>query len=370
MTAPRLPVVPKPRPGLRFRRSVGLAAATLLLTTGWGAAALLPSATAAPPVGSPTASTYRGELLTSRTGQVFSPSAVGNPVNDGGLVAGSTRVDGVDRAAVLSLRSRVLTVLGAFPGVPTRAKDINVWGEVAGETTGTNGARLAFVWATTTGRVTELVPPRPATASWTTAINDRGVVVGGLGTTTRAYGLVWNTSTGRSSTLDMDEAVGVDSRGRVIGIRVERTGPPRNRALLWSPGTGRMNVLRPLPGDDSVAPTDLNDSGMIVGHSYSLERDDFVTRPVVWASRHAVPCSLSPAVGNGYAGAVNDRGQVAGVEVSYAGGTHRSVLWKGCGPAGVTLPWPDDSYAIPTGINKRGEVVGSAEDRGVGWASA
>jgi uncharacterized membrane protein len=350
--------MPVPRPfSSAARRLVGLVTAALLVSVG-----LAPAAHSAPPSGS-RAPAYAATELTTTTGQTFLPSPVGNPVNERGVVAGSTTVDGIQRAAVFQLRTRTMRVLKAYRGRATWASDVNRTGQVAGQVADGSGTR-AFVWTTGTGAVLTL-PAAGFASSSTRAINDRGVVVGKVGTTTGDRASVWDLRTGRRVLLAMDEAVGVNEQGLVVGIRYGLGDG--NLALVWTPSTRRLQTLRPLTGDDSAEPSDINDAGRVVGISYSLERDDLVTAPVLWRSRTARPCALSAVQGNGFARALDDRGRVVGSEVSYSLRTHRAVLWTGCGGTGTTLAAPADSYALPTGINDLGQVVGRTGDRGYRW---
>ncbi|SDS60883.1 hypothetical protein SAMN04488543_2049 [Friedmanniella luteola] len=350
MTAPRSSTA---------RGVLGVVAAALI------AGASAPAAQAAPTT-APPAPAYVARDLTAASGQAFVPSTVGNPVNEKGLVAGSTTVGGTARAAVFDLTARTIRVLAAYPGQPTRATDVNLAGEVVG-VVGASGAGRAFAWRTSTGAVTLLAAPG-ATSSTARAINDRGVAVGAIVTSAGSRATVWNIRSGNRFTLAMDAAVGINENGAVVGYRYGLG--TANQALVWTPATLRVDALRPLAGDDSAEPDDVNDRGVVVGRSYSLERDDLVTRPVLWSSRTATPCSLTTATGNSDANALNNRGQVVGTEVSYAARTVRGVVWAGCGQPVRVLPVPAGATALPSGLDDGGRVVGSTATRGVVWTPA
>ena len=338
------------------RRLVGAATTALL-----AGAVLVPAAHAAPTTAATTA--YSARSLTTGSGQVFVPSTVGNPVSERGLVAGSTTVSGVRRAAVFDLAARTVRLLPDNAGQPSRAHDVNLAGEVVGQVR-VDGAERAFVWTTSTGAVRTL-SATGARSSTANAVNDRGVAVGAVVTATASRGTVWNVRSGNQFSLAMDVAVGINENGAVVGTRYGNGAG--NTGLVWTPATLRADPLRPLAGDDSAEPADINESGVVVGRSYSLQRDDLVTRPVLWSSRTAAPCSLSTVVGNGSATAVDDRGRVVGDEVSYVHRTSRPVVWSGCAGAVSTLPSTPGSYPFPSGVDSRGRVVGAAGTGGVVW---
>lgn len=315
--------------------------------------------TLAPPVAqaAPAPTAYDVRQLTSRTGQPFTVSGRGNPVNDRGLVAGSTTVDGRSRAAVFNLATRTIRVLTAFRGRDTAAADVNRSGEVTGEVRYPGQTTKALYWSTRTGQAWTLSGPG-GTQSQGVAINDRGVVAGTVGDPVSSRGALWHTRTGRRVLLPLDRVAGINRAGAVVGYRVEEIGEITHvRPVVWRPGGAKETTLQALPGDDSAMPSDISDTGIVVGESHSLVRDDNVTRPVMWRARRVAPCRLPSAAGSGSANAVNDGGLVVGVKVLSP--TEESpVVWNGCADPGVLLSSDRRSFTVATGINDRGQVVG------------
>ena len=338
-------------------RLAALAVLAVLMGVG-----LVPGAEAAAP------RPFVAQPLVARSGAAFVPAGGANPINARGLVAGSTSVGGVDRAAVFNLKTRKLRVLPAFPGQATYAVDINNVREVAGEVRGPLGASQAFSWSLRTGKVTTLKSPGASITS-ASAINARGVVVGSATSATSTYAVVWKVRKKRQLTIPgMQDAVGINNRGWVIGTRIDTSPEIENHALIWNPTTRKLRDLKPLSDDDGAQPTSINKHGVVVGTSYSVSRDDLVLRPVLWRRPAATPCRLSESVGTNWASAVNDRGQVVGAEIDFADEHTRAVLWNACGRPSRTLSEsPEGSYAVATGINNRGQIVGTIGPLGVQW---
>jgi uncharacterized membrane protein len=192
------------------------------------------------------------------------------------------------------------------------------------------------------------------------AINDRGTAVGQVST---VGAVAWNTRTGRRHRLDMDEAVGVNDKGVILGYRTKDMHvTPRVWPVIWTPGTSRLTILKPLAGDEIALPVDINNAGAVVGISWSLIRDDTYVRPVLWKPGQAAPCRLVATGDESIAAAINDHGQIVGTEEAVIGSTwrQRPVVWDGCGKPAQILPFDPDDIGAPTGINNHGQIVGSS----------
>jgi uncharacterized membrane protein len=297
--------------------------------------------------------------LITRSGKPFAVSRTGNPVNERGLVAGHT-VGDEPRAAVFNLKTRSMRVLAAFPGATTTtATDVNEGGLVIGQVLFPGGPSRAFLWSTRTGRVTMLPAPGNV-GSVANAINDRGTAVGQIAT---IGAVAWNTRTGSRHRLDMDEAVGINDKGVIVGYRTKDLHvTPRVWPVIWTPGTSRLTTLDPLAGDEIATPADINNAGAVVGISWSLIRDDTFVRPVLWKPGRAAPCRLPETGVESFATAINDRGQIVGTEEAAIGsaGRQRPMVWNGCGNPAQILPFGPDDIGAPTGINNHGQIVGVA----------
>jgi uncharacterized membrane protein len=116
-------------------------------------------------------------------------------------------------------------------------------------------------------------------------------------------------------------------------------------------------VLPPLPGGNGSGATGINAAGEVVG--VSLAGDEITA--VIW-DRDGIPRVLSPLPGTSetVAWAINNRG----LAVGWSG--ERAVIWSRDGiPRALAPPEGHDSsgyYFTASGINWRGEVVGTSED--------
>jgi len=169
------------------------------------------------------------------------------------------------------------------------------------------------------------------------------------------------------------EAGAINNRGEVVGFAengaVDSTcpaGKTNNRIqlpVLWE--KGEANAL-PTVGDDvdgfALA---INDRGQVVGDTGSCAG---ANHAVLWENRtaHALASLGSWAV----AQSLNERGQIAGY-AGNSGGGFSAVLWRNGADGAVTNLGilPGDSATFATGINSKGQVVGSGFDSHGNWAN-
>jgi len=198
------------------------------------------------------------------------------------------------------------------------------------------------------------------------SINDRGQVVGMDGNL-RAY--LWQrgrvTRIGTLPGYPYSDAVALNDHGQVAGRSYKifdnaygyLVGP---RAFSWA--RGKLTDLGVLPGDRYSAAEKLNERGEIIGRSYPrtavVYEDESYTfdweqgRPFVWQNGkiRAVP-GRAPTLSD-----INDRGQIVGSTTTRTGSTH-ATLWQGRGLVDLgRLPNRPNSRAVA--INDRGEVAG------------
>jgi probable HAF family extracellular repeat protein len=107
---------------------------------------------------------------------------------------------------------------------------------------------------------------------------------------------------------------------------------------------------------------DLNASGQVTGLS-SFGSGDSAVRPFLWSAGVMTPLA-TPAVGGGFANAINSAGQVAGYSFG-AGGALSGARWTG---AAVTpLNTLGGAQGVAFGINDRGQIVGFSDLAGGGF---
>ena len=209
--------------------------------------------------------------------------------------------------AVASATLSVPTVrdLGTLGGSTSRAVAVNDLGQVAGTSTTTDGRTHTFV----------ADPPRRGL---------RGQPLQDLGT---------------------GVAVDINGAGTVLGN-------DGDRVFVWDRQTGRRDLGT--LGGLSARATDLNDRGQVVGTMQVPEGDGVVPHAFRWEVR-----SGRVDLGVGTATAINDLGQVVGLESEMVG-----FFWDprtGREPIIVTPSGGVTGFSLQiTGINDRTQVIGTA----------
>ena len=151
------------------------------------------------------------------------------------------------------------------------------------------------------------------------------------------------------------EATDVNNRDEVSGTVYPADGG--SRAFWWSTKTGRLRVL-PLKGGQASVSIALNDRGVVLG---SVQDPDWT--PTIWNVRTGTSRRLTELDD---AQAINNRGWVAGTAL-YKDFSRASkpLVWRPSAPL-VELPFlPGDDSTLVTGINDRGEVVGTSMNVGL-----
>jgi probable HAF family extracellular repeat protein len=226
--------------------------------------------------------------------------------------------------------------------------------------------------------------------SWTNygGINDRGEAVGlsetsvpdpdgedfcGFGTKRTCLPFLWRD--GHMMALptlggNNGQASAINNRGQIVGISettVPDSGCPASKPgkiispVFWE--KGEVRSLPTLAGDPDGFVQGINNRGQAVGSSGTCA--NMATHAVLWDNDVAVPLSDLGHDGSG-AYAINDRGQIVGYVSSHDGSTIFAAIWQNGGV--TTIPTlPEDSAAFATGINNRGQVVGSTFNS-MGWS--
>ena len=219
--------------------------------------------------------------------------------------------------------------------------------------------------------------------SWTNygGINDRGEAVGlaetsvpdpngedmcGFGTKKTCRGFLWRhghimglpTLGGNNG-----QASAINNRGQIVGIS-ETTVPDPGCPTSKQPGTtvlpvmwekGEVRALPTLPGEPDGFVQGLNNQGQAVGATGTCT--SFAIHAVLWENDQAFQLpDLGQTGSDAYA--INDHGQAVGYVVSADGTTFVASLWQNDGVKDLGI-LPGDSAAFATGINNRGQVVGS-----------
>jgi probable HAF family extracellular repeat protein len=174
---------------------------------------------------------------------------------------------------------------------------------------------------------------------------------------------------------DNSYAAGADDTGRVVGwaensVHDGTCTPPQVlqfRAVIWRPGDGSLQELRPIGDDTSSAATAINDLGQVVGISGSCDRARgrfSAAHAVLWEG--GVPRELPNLGGVAWntPTAINHHGDSAGFSDfagDQGGGLNaHAVLWPRGGGLVDLGVIGDDPLSLAFGINDRGQIVGQS----------
>lgn len=288
-------------------------------------------------------------------------------------------------------RRGVLTDLGTLPGgSSSQAFWISHNGLITGNSQ--NGQidplfagfpeQRAVLWQQ--GRLTDLGTLEGGNESLTSAVNDRGQVVGFATNTipdpfslfgpTQARAFLWQRGVMQDlGTLGGPDANAyfVNERGQVAGYSYTNATPnssngsacppnvPTQDPFLWAQGT--MVDLGTLGGTCGV-PLALNNRGEVVGKSNLAGNQSF--HPFLWTPHGGIQ-DLGTLGGNtGETNWINDAGASVGKAdlPGPAPQNHDAVLWRG-GVMTDLGTLPGDACSNAYYVNSSGQVVGTSEDR-------
>lgn len=243
-----------------------------------------------------------------------------------------------------------------LPGDTARLNAINNDAIAVGSGFGSSGWDSLPLVVSSTGEASGLPLPPDFDSATLWHINVHGEILGRK-MDSSPPDVLWDTS-GVPLVLPSHEAwttaVGLNDMGTVIRYYYADPGSNRLRQpATWSAETG-MVALPDLEPDAIVtsAPVDINNDGIIVGYSATLES---LPLAVKWQDGEIVPL-LWPGGRAEVAEAINDAGVIAGIGITGCGSS--LILWY---PDGRVIEAPD-SYGECAGImvsdiNERGFVL-------------
>ena len=284
----------------------------------------------------------------------------GNSINNEGWIAGFSLFGGVPRRHATLWRDGLLLDLGTL-GAPERNSNV-AW------PVKNNKGIIAGISQTNT--------PEPNGEAWSCA-----AFFGGQ-TGYTCLGFVWQNNVmkelkplpgGHNSF-----ATGANNKGLVVGWAENGVRDPVNcvlpqvlqfRPVIWGPDTTQIKELPLFPGDSSGAATAINNRGQVVGISGIC--DQAVGRHT---AKHALLWENGKITDLGNLGAelwitpmaINQRGDIVGfgaTDASDLGGDYlRAFIWTRKGGMKKIEPLPGRNHVLSqaTGINERGQVVGSS----------
>lgn len=198
----------------------------------------------------------------------------------------------------------------------------------------------------------------------------------GFGDHLICLGALWNGVMAPLPTLGGNNAMTLfqNNQGQLVGVAENGTHDPKCpspqvldfEAVVWGPNKGEIHGLPPLPGDTVGFALGINERGQVVGSSGSCA-NTVVTAVGLFVGQHAVlwengSVKLLGSLGGtlGKAGAINDRGEVAGFSSLPGDSAVHSFLWtrdtgmQDLGALGTDL------LGDPAGINNNSQVVGGS----------
>ncbi len=267
-------------------------------------------------------------------------------VNNAGRVGGTAALPNGDSHGFLS-------------GIGTTKYDIGTLGGPNSQASTPNGREDMTV-------LSETSKPDPLKEDFC-GFGDHLVCLGGL----------WNGKTTPFPTLGGNNAMalGLNDRDQAIGVAENSTRDASCpspqvldfEAVTWG-ANGEIQALPPLPGDTVGFALGINNSGQIAGSSGNCA-NTVVTAVGLFVGPHAViwengsVTNLGSLGGTmGKAGAINDRGEVAGFSSLPGDSSVHAFLWtkdtgmQDLGGLGT------DFLADPAGINNKTQVVGGSCD--------
>lgn len=242
-------------------------------------------------------------------------------------------------------------VVAAFAVVLTASPATGAAGAGTTTATATAPATATATKATKTYRLVDL-GTLGGHISYSTAMNDRGAVVGGstLADDVTFHGFLWRD--GKMTDLGTFRPTDINNKGQIVGTRDDRAG-----AYLWR--AGKLTDLGTLGGSSSH-PTAINDHGDVVGMSATADGRNV---PFLWSKGRMRALPL------GSVSDINDRAQVAGGRPHGTGGYHAAVWYRG---KVTDLGAGPFDRANTYGINDKGWVIGwrfsaAQDERGTLW---
>jgi probable HAF family extracellular repeat protein len=258
--------------------------------------------------------------------------------------------------------------LGTLGGRFAAATDINERGVTVGWSTVSGDDERRHAFRSSPGR--PLVDLNGSfLQSEALAVNDAGIVVGRAEVAEGDFrAMLWDRR-GRPHDLGAGSdstAVDINDHGTIVGTASQVGG-----GFVRDWATGEMESLRGLPPSNGIpsgaAPEAINDEGTIVGiawiypHAHGVLWTAGAHEPVVLPQ----PQTSRPSGGRMHSQArdINNEGTIVGSTSTHG----LAVLWRAGTHEAVDIT-PADGFGAASGINDRGQVVGTVDDIGaVRW---
>lgn len=238
----------------------------------------------------PYAGTWNGVNTTTLPSLVGYTRGNAEAINNAGVIVGESYNDGITKEPTEWIDSQPID-LGVSSGFSQGdAGGINDTDEAVGLQFTRSGLEAATLWAN--GKVTPL--SSPSGYSQATAINDSGVIVGGVGSQPVAW------IDGIMSALPCragGDAFDINNSDMAVGIC-------GNEAALWDVATGKMTDLGPGLAQG------INNAGVVVGRTGTNASSTVAEHAFVWSAENGM--QILPGFAWSDAFAINDNGSILG----------------------------------------------------------
>jgi probable HAF family extracellular repeat protein len=254
--------------------------------------------------------------------------------------------------------SYVVKNLGVLPGDSSSfALGINRYGDVVGWSFGPAGSR-AFLYTDALGMVAlPGLPERPRTMA--RDLNDLGHVVGtaNAGGTDLGHAVLWIGGSikdiGTLATGSYSDGWGINNNGQVVGSSYTNGGSGLTgvHAFLYTQAAGMVDLT---PKSDTGFAGDINDAGEVTGYKTASLGNYHAFR---WQGGNFIDLGVLPGFAHSFGWAINATGQVTGNSTSASGNSEQ--LFRSIQGGGLQNLGGSGEHNVAHGINAWGDVVGT-----------
>jgi len=256
-----------------------------------------------------------------------------------------------------------------LPGLPgytgAEATAVNNAGTVVGYSVDANYNSIAVKWSPSDA-VTDLGTLPGDTYSEALGINNLGQIAGFSGSveTGVQHAVEWNAA-GVIKDLGASEADGINDFGEAVGF--DNPGPREVNAVLWRNGNVDDFGAAETDAIGDTYATAVNDLGQIAGADFVIHGDGS-REAVRWnadGSHRQLPFLVDARDADSGANAINNLAVVVGNSPTAVSGQTHAVRWDQHGAVTDLGTVPGGVASFANGINDLGLIVGSANDANV-----
>ena len=318
-------------------------------------------------------------------------SSWANAINSRGEVVGNSFLHGGRWRAFLWRGGR-MTFLGTLGGLESRAVAISDSGDIAGDSLTLRSQQHAFLFHN--GRM-EDVSPHDASVSFSYAVDSSGQVCGENYPTKGGHRALFHRNSKAStpplpSAFTASEPRGMNDRGQIVGKIVGNRIKPQWKAFFFDSRTGQMTTLPVVPPFTKAAALAINNNGQTVGTAWNTNQPSLAEdtqhpgqHAVLWEEGRMTDLGVLPHFSSSSGMGLNNRGQVVGCcsqEPNFLPDAIHRLLNHGTDPSHEEAFLYDTGRMMglnslistrsgwtletATGINDRGQIVGSGQHDG------